>query len=64
MDVAGGRLIGVGREFYHLERYELAIEILLPLAESGMIQAYAALADNYYYTYCSSSSSSSSPIAK
>ena len=50
MDVAGGRLIGVGREFYHLERYELAIEILLPLAESGMIQAYAALADNYYYT--------------
>ena len=48
MGVAGVRLVEVGETFYSLERYEDAIDILLPLAESGTGQAYESLGDAYY----------------
>ena len=48
MGVAGTRLVNVGREFYSLERFEEAIDVLLPLAESGTSQAYETLADTYH----------------
>ena len=35
-------------EFYYLDRYDLAIEILLPLAESGLSKAYNLLGRAYY----------------
>ena len=48
MSVDGARLVDVGRELCHLERYEEAIDVLLPLAESGTSQAYSVLGAVYY----------------
>ena len=46
--VAGEALVDVGEAFYVLERYEDAREILLPLARSGLSQAYLVLGAVYY----------------
>ena len=41
-------LFDVGEQFYFLYEYEEAIDVLLPLAESGMSEAYETLGDAYY----------------
>ena len=46
--VAREYLVEVGEAFYFLKRYEEAIDVLLPLAESGTSQAFEALADTYH----------------
>ena len=46
--VAREYLVEVGEAFYFLKRYEEAIDVLLPLAESGTSQAYESLGDAYY----------------
>ena len=48
MGVTGENLADVGEHFYYLDRYEDAIDVLLPLAESGMSETYESLAESYY----------------
>jgi len=48
LDGAREYLVDVGEAFYVLDRYEDAIDVLLPLAESGTSQAYESLGDAYY----------------